>query len=505
MEGKSGEKGFLEKVFHLSELGTNVRTEVIAGLTTFFTMAYIIFVNPQILGVTGMDMQGVFVATILAAAIGTLMMAFVANVPYALAPGMGLNAFFTYTVVIMMGFSWQTALAIVLICGIINTIITFTGLRKAIIKAMPKILQAAIAGGIGMFIAYIGFKNMGLFQFTADAPFRGTVSLDGTLEGLITVIGASGTVPAMVSFTSPSLLLGIFGLILMIVLLVRKVKGAILLGILGTTLVGIIIDLIGVLPEGVALTGISGLALTPASWGESIASIQNVAFHIDFAGLWTDPATGQFSWALVALALTAIVGFCLTDIFDCIGTLIGTGKKSGIFDENDMKKFEEGKAMASRLDKALTADLTATTLGSFLGTSNTTVYVESSSGIAEGGRSGLTSVFVAIFFLFCLILTPVIGVIPAAATAPALVVVGAMMMSTFVEIDWKKLEIAIPCFLAAVMMPLAYSITAGIGFGFISYVIVKAITGKIKEVHPVAWVVVGLFLINYIMQAVFVG
>ena len=489
-------QGILERVFHLKELGTNVRTELVAGTTTFFTMAYILFVNPQMLAITGMDQSGVFVATIIASVIGTLIMAFVANVPYALAPGMGLNAFFTFTVCQAMGFTWQEALALVLICGIINTIITFSGLRKSIIKSMPKVLQAAISGGIGMFIAYIGLKNLGVLKFTADAPFLAALSGDGSTAQMFTVISmGANTAPGLVNFSEASILLGLFGLALMIVLLVRKVKGAILIGILATTLVGILFDVTGILGE-TKLTGLQFASLSWDSFTSSVASVQNTAFKINLMGLVENPAK-------VMLAITAAVGFCLTDIFDCIGTFIGTGRKSGIFDDKDWKLFEEGGNFKSRMDRALVADLTATTIGAFVGTSNTTTYVESSAGIAEGGRSGLTSVVVALFFAVCIIFTPVIGVVPAAAVAPALIVVGAMMMSAFVEIDWKVLEIAVPAFLAAVMMPLAYSITTGIAFGFISYVLIKMARGKFREVHPVVWVVTILFIFNYVLQAIY--
>jgi AGZA family xanthine/uracil permease-like MFS transporter len=484
--------GILEKLFHLKEQGSNARTEVVAGATTFFTMAYILFVNPQMLALTGMNVNGVFVATVISAVIGTLIMAFVANVPYALAPGMGLNAFFVFTVCFAMGFTWQEALALVLVCGIINTIITFTGLRKAIIKAMPKVLQAAIAGGIGMFIAYIGFKNAGLFKFTADAPFLSVIpGADGSPA---TVVASSAATPGLVTFSEPALLLAMFGLVLMIILLVRKVKGAILIGIVATTVVGIVIDLTGVLAA--PLTGISAVSLSWASFVESVGGIQDTAFKIDLMGLVDHPAK-------VMLAITAAIGFCLTDIFDCIGTFIGTGRKSGIFDEADWKKFNEGGNFNSRMDRALVADLTATTVGAFFGTSNTTTYVESAAGIAEGGRTGLTSVVVAAFFAISIAFTPLIGVVPTAAVAPALIVVGAMMMSAFTDIDWKKIAVAIPAFLAAVMMPLSYGITNGIAFGFISYAIVKIVTGEGKQVHPIAYGVCVLFIINFILQVAY--
>jgi AGZA family xanthine/uracil permease-like MFS transporter len=492
-------QGILERLFHIKELGSNVRTEVIAGVTTFFTMAYVIFVNPAMLSLTGMDYYGVFMATIIASIIGTLIMAFVANVPYALAPGMGLNAFFTFTVCFAMGFTWQQALGLVLLCGIINTIITFTGLRKIIIKAMPKVLQSAIAGGIGMFIAYIGFKSAGLFKFTADSPFLSIVPPTGIADaaavGNTVVSAGASTTPGLVTFTDPALLLAVFGLVLMVILLVKKVRGAILIGILTTTIVGVVIDLTGVL-GGTLLTGIKTVDLSGAAITSSITSIQHTAFQIDFFGLWSNPTK-------VMLAVTAAIGFCLTDIFDCIGTFIGTGRKSGIFDEHDWKLFERGGNFNSRMDRALIADLTATTVGAFVGTSNTTTYVESASGIAEGGRTGFTSVVVAILFAICIIFTPVASVVPAAATAPALIVVGAMMMAAFAEIAWTELSVAIPAFLAAVMMPLAYSITIGISFGFIAFVIIAIVLKKTKEVHPIIYGVSLLFVLNFIMQAIF--
>lgn len=465
----------MEKFFKLEQYGTNIRTEIIAGITTFFTMAYIIFVNPQVLASTGMDKGGVFVATIICSVIGTLVMALIANVPYALAPGMGLNAFFAYTVCGVMGFKWQEALALVLVCGIINTIITVTKFRKAIIISIPKTLQCAIAGGIGMFIAYIGIKDAGLLKFTADA-------VNVTSSNKFTTVTNAGTVPSLVNFSSHSVQLALIGLVIMIILTVLRVKGSILIGIIATTIIGI--------PMGV-----TPIHIDTAGFFTSVSAVKNTAFKMDFSGLVQN-------WDKALLAVTAAISFCLTDIFDTIGTFIGTGRKTGIFDEKDQELFNKGKGLKSRMDRALFADLIATTTGAFFGTSNTTTYVESSAGIAAGGRTGLTSVVTAILFALCIIATPIIGIVPAAATAPALIVVGIMMMSAFADIKWSDFEEAAPAFLAAVIMPFGYGITNGIAFGFITYAIIKLVKGKAKEVHPILYGVSAIFIINYIILAV---
>ncbi|MDR1043075.1 MAG: NCS2 family permease [Clostridiales Family XIII bacterium] len=486
----------MEKLFQIKEHGSTPQIEVLAGVTTFFTMAYILFVNPQILAQTGMNPDGVFIATIIASVIGTLMMAFIANVPYALAPGMGLNAFFTFTVCMAMGFTWQEALALVLICGVFNAIITFTKLRKMIIKAMPPTLQSAVSGGIGMFIAYIGIKDAGLLKFTADSPFQAIIPDNVPASEVFTVVGtSSGTVPGLATFANPAILLALFGLVLMIILLVKKVRGAIFIGIVVATVVGILIDLTGILST--PLTGINDVSLTAEGFRESVSGIKDTAFHIDFKGL--------FSGGLpkMMLALTAAIGFILTDVFDCIGTFIGTGRRSGIFDDEDMKRFNEGGNFSSRMDRALVADLTATITGSFVGTSNTTVYVESSAGIAVGGRTGFSSVITAGLFAVCIFLAPLMTAVPSSATAPALIVVGVMMMSAFSDINWKDFEEAAPAFLCAVMMPLSYGITNGIAFGFISYCIIKVARRKVSEVHPIVWGSAALFILNFIMQAVY--
>lgn len=493
----------MEKFFKLKYYGTNARTEIIAGLTTFFTMAYIIFVNPSILQLAGtadnpFNPQAIFVATIISAAVGTLVMGLFANVPYALAPGMGLNAFFTFTVCGIMGFRWQEALAMVFICGVVNIIITVTGLRKMIIRSMPPILQKAIGGGIGLFIAYIGIKDCGLLKFTMDP---GTYLFLGKTPEDATVIGNSSAVPALVNFSNPAVQLALFGIVLILVLMILRVKAAILIGILTTTaLCYMEIIFLGVKPSifgfhaNTAHELFTSANISFNGIGNSIAAVMDTAFKMDFAGLFTN--SGKF-----LLALTAIIAFILTDIFDALGTFIGTGRRSGIFDAEDEKLMLEGKGIKSRLDKALFADLSATIVGSFFGTSNTTTFVESSAGISVGGRTGLTSVVTAIMFIICLIFAPVIGIIPTVATAPALVIVGMLMMSSIGEIDWKNLSTAAVAFLTIALMPFTYSITTGIAFGFISFVIISLINKEAKKIHPIIYVFTALFILNFVLLA----
>ena len=487
----------MENFFKLKEYGTNVRTEVVAGITTFFAMAYIIFVNPQVLSNTGMDPQGVFVATIIASAVGTLVMALFANVPYALAPGMGLNAFFAFTVCGVMGFKWQQALAMVLICGLVNIVITVTGLRKAIIKSLPKVLQSAIGGGIGLFIAYIGVKDGGLLKFTCD-PGTYTKFNSGT------VVTNASAVPALVNLSDRSVQLVLIGIAITVILMVLQVKGSVLIGILATTAITLIEIACGVDPhvffpslgKNITTAGafFGTISITPSAIGSSISHISNTFCKLDFAGLFENPGKTM-------LAFTAIIGFVLTDIFDALGTFIGTGRRTGIFDEKDEQLLLEGKGVKSRMDRALFADLCATITGAFLGTSNTTTFVESSAGIAEGGRTGLTSVVTAIMFVLCLILSPIVGIIPTCATAPALIVVGMLMMASVADIHWHDFEDAAVAFITIAMMPFAYSITTGISFGFILYVIIKIVRGKAKEVHPIMYGATGLFILNYVLLA----
>jgi AGZA family xanthine/uracil permease-like MFS transporter len=457
-----------EKLFKLKENNTNVRTEVFAGLTTFVTMAYIMFVNPNILTEAGMDWGAVFVATILAAAIGTFVMAFVANVPYAQAPGMGLNALFTYTVCLGMGLPWEQALGVVFICGIINIVITVTKIRKSIIKAIPTSLQYAIGGGIGLFIAYIGFINGHLLDFTPDSEAN--------------AIGAfSKIIPALVNFTDPVSVLSLIGLVIIVVLMLLKVRGAILIGIILTTIIGI--------PMGVTVVP----DFKTASFAPP--SIAPTFLKLDIAGIFADPSQ-------LFKMLTLILTFSLTDTFDTIGTFLGTGRQSGIFDDEDEKALMEGKGFSSRLDKALFADATATSMGALLGTSNTTTYVESAAGIAVGGKTGLTSLTVGILFILSLFLSPIAGMVPGAATAPALIVVGILMVSSLGKIKWDDFEEALPAFFTVVAMPFAYSISTGVALGFVFFCLAKIFSGKAKEVHPIMYIVTGIFVLKYVLDIV---
>lgn len=492
----------MEKFFKLNYYGTNVRTEILAGLTTFFTMAYIIFVNPSILQLAGtpdnpFNPQAIFVATIISAVVGTLVMGIFANVPYALAPGMGLNAFFTFTVCGIMGFKWQEALAMVFICGVVNIIITVTGLRKIIIRSLPPVLQKAIGGGIGLFIAYIGIKDCGLLKFTADP---GTYLFLGKTPADATVITNSSAIPALVNFSNPSVQLALFGIVLILILMILRVKAAILIGIISVTVLCFIEISFGVDPSVFGFHAknanefFASANISVSSIGSSIAAVKDTAFKMDFAGLFADSSK-------LLLAVTAMISFILTDIFDALGTFIGTGRRAGIFDAEDEKLMLEGKGVKSRLDKALFADLSATIVGAFFGTSNTTTYVESSAGIAVGGRTGLTSVVTAIMFVICLIFAPVVGIIPTVATAPALVVVGILMMSSVGEIDWKDFSVAAVAFLTIALMPFTYSITTGIAFGFISYVIISIIKKETKDIHPVVYLFTGLFILNFVLLA----
>ncbi len=449
----------MERFFQLKENHTTVGTEIMAGLTTFFAMSYIIVVNPSILSQSGMEWGAVFLATILAAIVGTLIMGLVANVPYAQAPGMGLNAFFVYTVCGALEFTWQQALSMVFICGLLNIAITVSKVRKYIMKSIPLSMQNAISGGIGIFVAYIGFLNVGIVNF-------------------------DGGVPALSTLNQPQFWVFLIGMALIVILLVRQVKGAILISIVATTLIGI--------PFGVT---------TPSetvSFTEACQALPSTVLAIFKEGgitsLFSDPAK-------LPLVLITIFSFSISDTFDTIGTFIGTGRRSGIFSEEDERMMERSSGFKSRLDKALFADATATSIGALLGTSNTTTFVESASGIGAGGRTGLTSVVVAICFALSAFLAVFVSAVPFAATAPALVAVGVMMTSSFKEICWDDLEEAVPAFFAGIFMALCYSISYGIAAGFIFYCIVKCCKGKAGEIHPILWVCTGLFALNFLLLA----
>ncbi len=471
----------MEKFFKLKEHGTNISTEVIAGFTTFFAMSYIIFVNPAMLSQTGIPWGAVFLATIIASAVGTLIMALFANVPYAQAPGMGLNAFFTYTVVFALGFTWQQGLAMVFLCGMINVLITVTKIRKSIIKAIPSSIQHAIGGGIGIFIAYIGIKNAGLLSFVSD-PGKNIVLDSGT------VIADASIIPSLVNLNTAPVLLSLVGLVLLVTLLVLKVKGAILISIVTTTLLGI--------PAGVVDLSMIG---TTAGVGDAFAELGGV-FGV---ALGSEGMLSLFADASkIPLVLMTIFAFSLSDTFDTIGTFIGTGRRSGIFSEEDEATMASSSGFKSKMDKALFADSIATSIGAIVGTSNTTTYVESAAGIGAGGRTGLTSLVTALLFIGCIFLAPIAGIVPAAATAPALIVVGIMMMSAFKDIKWDDLDEAIPAFFAAIFMALCYSISYGIAAGFIFYVIVKFVKREFKDVHPILLVSALLFILNFVLLAV---
>lgn len=462
----------MDKFFKLKENGTNVKTELMAGLTTFLTMAYILFVNPAMLSITGMDKGAVFVATILASAIGTLVMGLVANVPFAQAPGMGLNALFTFTVVLGLGFTWNQALAMVFICGIINIIITTTKIRKMIIQAIPLSLQYAISGGIGLFIAYLGIKQAHFINFTGEAANKILDTGDSAVFADI--------VPSITNFKDPVAILALIGLVITVVLMLLNVKGAILIGILATTVIG-------------TFNGVTHVA-DFSTMDFSVPSLAPTLFKLDIKGLFSDPSK-------ILLVFTTIFAFSLSDTFDTIGTFLGTGRKAGIFDENDEKLFSEGNGSKSKLERALFADAIATSTGALLGTSNTTTYVESAAGIGQGGRTGLTSVTVAGLFLISLFFSPVMGMVPAAATAPALIVVGVLMAESLKNIEWGDFDIAVPAFFVIAFMPFTYSITNGIAAGFLAYCLVKIIKKQAKDVHPIMYTVSLLFLLNFVIQA----
>ena len=448
------------KIFKLKQNNTTVGREIIGGVTTFFAMAYIIVVNPTLLSESGMEWGAVFLATIIASIIGTLIMGLVANVPYALAPGMGLNAFFVYTVCFTLGFTWQQALSMVFICGLLNILITVTKLRKYIIRSIPLSLQNAIGGGIGIFVAYIGLLNVGILDFSSG-------------------------VPALAALNQPSFILFIIGLVLTVVLLLCNVKGAILIGIIATALLGI--------PMGVT-TAAESVSFTEAC-RQLPTTFCAIFTHEGLGSLFSDPAK-------IPLVLITIFSFSLSDTFETIGTFIGTGRRTGIFSEEDEKAMENNSGFSSKMDKALFADSVATSIGAIFGTSNTTTYVESAAGIAVGGRTGLTSVVVALCFAASAFLSTFVSAIPAAATAPSLVVVGIMMMSAFKEIEWDDLSEAIPAFFAGVFMALCYSIAYGIATGFIFYCITKICQKKIKDINPIIWVATALFILNFVLMAV---
>jgi len=431
----------LEKFFMIKENNTNVKTEILAGITTFMTMAYILAVNPGMLSATGMDAGGVFTATTISAIVATLIMALYAKYPFALASGMGLNAFFAFTIVLgPMGKSWQFALTAVLIEGIIFILLSVLKAREAIFDSIPLNLKHAVSVGIGLFIAFIGLSGAGI------------------------VVTGDGTIVALGDLASGGAAVAIIGIIITGYLLSRKVNGAILIGIIATTLIGIPLG-VTIIPEGFSI-----VSLPP--------SVADVAFK--FVGF-----EEIFSLEMLVVVFT----FLFVDIFDTVGTLAGVSSKAGMLDEN---------GRLPRVGKALMADAVGTIVGACLGTSTVTTYVESAAGVAEGGRTGLTSLATAGMFAIALFFAPLFTMIPAAATAPALVIVGLFMMTPITKINFIDFTEAIPAFLTIVMMPFAYSIADGIVFGMVSYVVLKLLTGRTKEVSKVMWVLALLFVLKFI-------
>ena len=445
----------MEKLFKLKEHGTNVRTEIIAGLTTFFTMAYIIFLNPVILGSnspTGMADTAVVTATCIAAAIGTWLIGWLSNYPMAQAPGLGLNAVFSYTLCGAFGLSAGAALAAVFIAGIIFILLTVTGARTAIVKAIPLDLKKAISAGIGLFIAIIGFVNAGI------------------------VVGekSAATTVGLGNFASPTVLLALAGLVITIILVVTKVPAGLFIGMIATAAIGCVCQFCFGIEMGIT---------APTNWAPQLDFSMFGACFSGFGDLFSAPIA-----SLIATMITLV----LVDMFDTIGTLIGAAGKAGYLDEN---------GNLPKIERAMLADAIATSTGAIVGTSTVTTYVESTSGIAAGGRTGLTSTVTGICFALALFLSPVVGLVPSAATAPILIIVGVMMCSSLKDIDWADIDVAIPCFLTVAGMPFFYSITDGLAFGFIAYVIVKLARGKVKEIHPLMYVIVLLFVTKYVISA----
>jgi AGZA family xanthine/uracil permease-like MFS transporter len=437
-----------------------------------------------------MPSQGVFLATILTAVTGTLITGLFANLPYALAPSIGMQAMFTYTIVFGLGYTWQQALGMVFLVGLVDVIITLTKVRSLIVKSIPVQLKHAIAAGIGLYIAYIGLKNAGFINFLVDGqniislnnkPFDG-----GGAKVVETLTANGGTTPQLTSFTDPSVLLALIGLILLVLLVIANVPGAFLISVFVTTLIGI--------PMGVTNTHIGGL------------SAFSTTFH-DFGSIFGQALGSHGLWSMftspkdILIVILTVFSMGLSGLFDAIGTFIGTGISTGIFSPADQKEFYENKGFKSKMDRGLVADTFATMFAGIFGTSNTTTFIEASIGIKAGGRTGLTAVVVAIGFLFSIIAAPLVNVIPSAATAPILVVVGIMMMNEFKLIDWDDIEIAIPAFFTAAFMAFSYSISYGIAAGFIFFVLIKSVRRKFNEISIILWFVSILFILNFVVMA----
>jgi AGZA family xanthine/uracil permease-like MFS transporter len=429
----------LERYFGFSSHETTWRTEILAGLTTFVTMAYIIFVNPAILSQTGMPLAAVTTSTCLCAAIGSILMGALANYPLALAPGMGLNAYFTYTVVKGMGVSWQTALGAVFLSGIIFLLLTFGGIRQKLLAAIPYQLHAAVAGGIGLFIAFIGLRNSGI------------------------IVPSPATTVTLGNLHAHSTQLAIFGIVLIAVLQAYRVKASMLIGVLTTLAAGILFHQVKYMPS----------TFNPMA-------IRDTAFQLDIRG------------ALKMNVLEIIFVFLFVDLFDNIGTLVAVTERAGLIADDHT---------IPRLDKIFFADATATVLGSLAGTSTVTSYIESSAGVAAGGRTGVTAIVTGILFFLAIFVAPVVGAIPDFATAPALILVGALMVAGAARIDWEEPRIAIPSFLTIITIPLTYSIATGLSFGLISFAALEVATGRARRQHWMLYLLATLFLLRFIYIA----
>lgn len=431
---------FLQKTFGLNPAKHSVRTEIIAGITTFLTMAYILAVNPSIFSALesqGMPTNAVFTATALAAIVGCLVMSIYAKKPFGLAPGMGLNAFFVYTVCLAMGHPWQMALTAIFLEGILFILLTVTNVRKLIVDAIPVTMKRAIGAGIGLYIAFIGLKSAGI------------------------IVNSEATSVALGSFSEPAVILSIIGFLITSVLVILNVKGGMLLGIIATTLIGI--------PMGV--TSFNGVMSTPPSIAPIFCQFE-----------WSQ----ILSWDMVAIVFT----FLFIDMFDTIGTVVGVSVKSGMVDKD---------GNVDGINKVLMADAVATVAGAVFGTSTTTTYIESASGVSEGGRTGLTSFTIAVCFAIALMFSPLFLAIPGAATGPVLFIVGVMMASPVRDIDWSDYSEAIPAFVTMLLMPLAYSISDGIMLGMITYTLLNALAGKLKKVSVMMWILAVLFILRYVL------
>lgn len=437
----------LEKIFKLKEKNTNVKTELIAGLTTFLAMAYILGVNPAILGETGMDMHSVFMATAISAGIASIIMGVVANYPVALAAGMGVNALFTYTVCFEMGFTWMAALAAVFISGVIFIVISVTGIRKMIINAIPKQMKLAIGAGIGFFIAFVGLKNAGI------------------------IVASQATGVAVGSFTTPTVLLAIFGILLTIALLCKKVPAAVFVGMVATAIVGIVCG---------AVFQIEGMPQLPSTMFTESFELQAAGAFMDgFSELFADPTK----------AFVVIFSFLFVDFFDTAGTLVAVANRIGLVNED---------GELENVERALLADAIGTVAGAALGTSTVTSFVESTSGVEVGGRTGLTAVTTGILFFVSILFAPVVlAAVTNAVTAPALVVVGILMAQQLKGIDWDDFAFATAGFITIIFMVLGYSISNGISIGFIAYAVAMSASGRIKQVNVTIWVLVAIFVLYF--------